>query len=213
MSHSISQEHPAQSSHLPSAWQSLPQPAINRANALRPVGSIVGPTAITALAGACFSIVNPLSGAVFGAVYAVTAVITNGICDYTGCVANNELLKVAQCGLSMILSTVAAWAVCNAIGIPITFAAAALLTVAIAAVGLGVALVAGSTCLCCCLVFCDWRPGEDVCADWARAITYSTCEVAASMGMGTIDPHRIAETSSVVIQHYFANEPTNQIAH
>ncbi|MBS0650021.1 MAG: hypothetical protein JSR93_02555 [Verrucomicrobia bacterium] len=143
MAHSISQDTPS---------AALPQCAINCLNALGAAGSVAGSVAgsagITALTSAVFSITNPITGAVFGATYTVTSLVTNGICNYTGCSANNGLLKAAQCGLSIILSTAAAWALCNAIGMPITFAAAAVLTAVSAAVVIGVSLAVGTVIGC-----------------------------------------------------------------
>lgn len=88
-----------------------------------------------------------MTGAVFGATSMTISLITNALCEYAG-IKTNHILKIARYGLSMILSTAAALALSNAIGIPITFAAAALLTAASAAVGIGVALAVGSI-LCC----------------------------------------------------------------
>lgn len=144
MAHAISHDRPA---------ATMPQGATTCAKALGAVGSIAGSTAITALTSAVFSIANPLTGAIFGATYTATALVANAICDYSGCAANNALLKTAQYGLSIILSTAAAWALCNAAGMPITFAAAALLTAASAAVGIGIALAVGGV-FCCAASAC-----------------------------------------------------------
>lgn len=161
MAHSISQDTP------PAA---LPPCATNCLKTLGAAGSIAGSAGITALTSAVFSITNPITGAVFGATYTVTSLVTNGICEYTGCSANNGLLKAAQCGLSIILSTAAAWALCNAIGMPITFAAAAVLTAVSAAVGIGVSLAVGTVIGC----------GVLACA-------------AAAIGSGAIDPEQIMQ--------------------
>jgi hypothetical protein len=123
------------------------QSAIICGKALGTAASIAGSACITALTSAVFSIANPMTGAVFGATSITICLITNAFCDSAG-FETNHILKIAQYGLSMILSTAAAWAFCNAIGMPITFAAAALLTAASAAVGIGVALAVGSV-LCC----------------------------------------------------------------
>jgi hypothetical protein len=96
---------------------------------------------ITTGIAAVSSIVNPVTGLVFGLTSAVTQQASDALCAHMGCAANSTLAKVARCGLSLIVGTAIAWAVCNAIAMPITLTAAAVLTAATTAVALGVSLV------------------------------------------------------------------------
>lgn len=87
-------------------------------------------------AGLFLSITNAVpgglvTGAIFGGIYRVTAEvmdeISDALCKRIDSTPGNTYLKTAKWALSNILSIAATWALCNAVGMPITFTVAALL--------------------------------------------------------------------------------------
>jgi hypothetical protein len=78
------------------------------------------------IAGSVFTIINPIGGAIFGATYFLTNLVTDVILGSAGS-NNNTALKIAKFVISGVLGAVAATFAVASVGFPITFTAAALL--------------------------------------------------------------------------------------
>jgi hypothetical protein len=101
------------------------------------------------IAGSVFTIINPIGGAIFGATYALTSVVADGILGAVGC-NNNTALKIAKFVISGVLGAVAATFTVAAVGFPITFAAAAMLIGGMTLVSLAIQLIFKCfKCTCC----------------------------------------------------------------
>jgi|GEM_PF-2877126 len=97
------------------------------------------------IAGSVFTIINPIGGAIFGATYFLTNLLTDVILGSAGC-NNNTALKIAKFVISGVLGAVAATFTVAALGFPITFTAAAMLAGGMALVNWPIKSIIN----CCC---------------------------------------------------------------
>ncbi len=102
--------------------------------------------AVGTLAAVAFSVANPVGAAVFGATAGLTSGIVSIICEQAGWQDNGFIAKTLKVSLGLILGTLAGVAVATALGFPITFTAAAVLTAACVATAL-----VGSLAIVSCL--------------------------------------------------------------
>ena len=96
------------------------------------------------MAGSVFTIINPIGGAVFGATFALTNMVADGILGAVGC-NNNTALEIAKFVIAGALSAVAATFAVAALGFPITFTAAAMLVGGMVLVDMA---IKAACCLC-----------------------------------------------------------------
>lgn len=108
-------------------------------------GAIMG--ASGAAAGALFTLIDPLGGAIFG----VSSFLSNRLIHWTiekvGCCPANPVFKTAQLVLSLIVGIGAGILITTAAGFPMTFAAGVGLTIALIGTAIATILALGG-CWC-----------------------------------------------------------------